>query len=233
MRRGTEDPPLARCIPATTFVITRSPSRSNRRDGLSFLGNAKPSDKWSGYVQRTRPIDGDPRDHTASLRRGSSSRWSSVCLPAEIVYFLFFGPATENELRRNGCGSSAASASAFDLSPASARLKQPMAIEFGPRELLTGYTIRRHFEANKQRPHCCSAMGASMKGAFARSTEGANMLSHRDHPRSHLRRAGRSRGLSREVGCTLLSFRSTTRKKCRVLIDELREKLKKVAEPVA
>jgi hypothetical protein len=27
-------------IPATTFVITHSPSRSNRRDGLAFLGNA-------------------------------------------------------------------------------------------------------------------------------------------------------------------------------------------------
>jgi len=50
-----------------------------------------------------------------------------------------------------------------------------MAIEVGPRELLTGYTIRRHFEANKQRPNCCSAMGTSMKGAFARNTKGANM----------------------------------------------------------
>ena len=63
----------------------------------------------------------------------------------------------------------------FYLSPASARLKQLEAIEFGPRELLTGYTIRRHFEANNQRPNCCSAVGASMKGTFARSTEGENM----------------------------------------------------------
>jgi hypothetical protein len=104
MRRGTEDPPLARCIPATTFVITRSPSRSNRRDGLSFLGNAKPSDKWSGYVQRTRPIEAI----RAIIRRRCAEVIVSLVIgmpPAEIVYFLFFGPATENELRRNGCGS--------------------------------------------------------------------------------------------------------------------------------
>src|SRR6266571_1265406 len=29
---------------ATTFVITHSPSRSDRRDGLSFLGNARSSE---------------------------------------------------------------------------------------------------------------------------------------------------------------------------------------------
>jgi hypothetical protein len=27
-------------VPATTFVITRSPSQFNRRDGLSFSGNS-------------------------------------------------------------------------------------------------------------------------------------------------------------------------------------------------
>src|SRR6266851_1458561 len=40
-------------VPATTFVITLSPSRSNRRDGFSFSGNAGVG-RWSksGYMQR-------------------------------------------------------------------------------------------------------------------------------------------------------------------------------------
>src|SRR5712675_1174005 len=42
-------------VPATTFVITRSPSRSNRRDGLAFLGNAGVTEQvrvllWSGWT---------------------------------------------------------------------------------------------------------------------------------------------------------------------------------------
>ena len=44
--RAYEDPPThnlkvigSNPIPATTFVITRSPSRSNRRDGLAFWGS--------------------------------------------------------------------------------------------------------------------------------------------------------------------------------------------------
>jgi hypothetical protein len=42
-------------VPATSFVITRSPSRSNRRDGLAFLGNAGVTEQvrvllWSGWT---------------------------------------------------------------------------------------------------------------------------------------------------------------------------------------
>ena len=42
-------------IPATTFVITHSPSRSDSRDGLAFLGNAGVTEQvqvrlWSGWT---------------------------------------------------------------------------------------------------------------------------------------------------------------------------------------
>ncbi len=39
-------------IPATTFIITHLPSRSNRRDGSGSSRNAEASDKRSGCVQR-------------------------------------------------------------------------------------------------------------------------------------------------------------------------------------
>src|SRR5258708_33025261 len=128
-----------------------------RREGVGI--EIEPLDEVAGRARENSPnssaaIRAIIQRRCAEGHRLAGHRYSSP--QRSFIRFL------EQQPRTNCAAmvyrSSAASASAFPLSPASARSKQPMAIEFGPRETSTGYTIRRHFEANKHRPSCCSAI---------------------------------------------------------------------------
>src|SRR5713101_4146558 len=53
---------------ATTFVITHSPSRSNRRGtDLAFPGNAEAGDRRSGYISATGSVQNGGRESPSNM----------------------------------------------------------------------------------------------------------------------------------------------------------------------
>src|SRR6266508_5028220 len=57
-------------IPATTFVITHSPSRFNRRDGLSFSG-----ERWNGFSYGRR-------DRVRRMQENANRNSYAACNPS-------------------------------------------------------------------------------------------------------------------------------------------------------